>query len=317
MKHNTWRTLLHVPDVRALLTGFLLLSSAMIFTTLGVVYLMAHGLLEKKFHLYAVYRDGTGIIKGAKVLLNGVEIGMVDDVQLDLRTARPILHLSISDRYRELIRVDSRAFFKRDRNMVSDRALNIEMGKSPLAMQSGDTLYLDPPEDLESAITSLASLTAHVSRTLDRVDSVLARVTDTSTSMGALLMKDDLYRSTMRTLTQIDMAANSGNRTLAQINDVSSVLQRRIPVLLDRADSLGANLNRTTQSTDSLLVQGQDLLRQTRELAGDARLIARQGTTLLDRSDRLFGGLSQSFWLRGYLLPARQSEDRLPSGDVP
>lgn len=311
MRTAGWKELLHVKDVRSLLTGALILASAIVFATILAAYLLSHGLLEPRFRLFAVYQDGTGMIRGAKVLLNGVQIGVVEQVELG-PDARPVLELSIHRRYRELLRLDSRAYFKRDRNVVSDRVLNIEMGRDPRMLSPGDTLQLSDPEDLETALNSVAGLAVQLQSTLNRVDSLLSMASDTSTTIGALLVKDDLYRRTLATVENVDRIARMGTTGVERLNSIGGQLDRDLPLLLRRSDSLGASLVSSARRADTLSRLGVDLLQRGQDLSNQAASLGARSSDLLDRGDRLMDGLSRSWFLRGYFQPRREPSDRLP-----
>ncbi len=148
MKDVEWKDLLRIREVRHFLTGSVLLASVIVFSATAAAYLLRNDLFEPKYTAYALFEDGTGMSRGAKVLLNGVQVGTVEAVRLDLSDTKVVLELSLKHRYAALIRRTSAAYFKRDRNVVSDRVLNIEKG-DPSAPQllPGDTLKLGPPQD--------------------------------------------------------------------------------------------------------------------------------------------------------------------------
>ncbi|MBK9577683.1 MAG: MCE family protein [Fibrobacterota bacterium] len=299
MRHSTWKEILQQREVRNMLTGALLLGSLVVLAGAFVAYALRHELFPDNYTVYAVYEDGTGMSGGAKVLLNGVQVGTVDSVTLSLRDAQVILRLSLKRQYQTLLRRNSVAYFKRDRNMVSDRALNIERGdpSAPL-LEDGDTMALGPPQDIETALGSLADLTVQFRQTLLRVDSLLLLVTDTHTTIGAVLVKDDLYRKTLTTVDHFDQAARGSNQVLERVDRIGRVAEATIPRILNESDTLATNLRRSSVYAESLGVSGLELLHSTQELTERTQGLLNGGDTLLGKGNRFMSGVERS-WLLG------------------
>lgn len=301
MKSATWKDLLQLKEVRNFLTGAVLVASAIVFATAAVTYLIHNDFLERKYTVYALYEDGSGMARGAKVLLNGVQVGVVQHVGLT-HDARVVLTLELQLKYQRLIRRNSLAYFKRDRNMVSDRVLNIELGagESPL-LREGDTLALGEPKDLETTLGSFASLTTQFKGTLTRVDSLLHLVTDTNTTIGAVLVKDDLYRKTVKTVETIDRAAAHGDRAVRRLDNVGASMETSVPRILTEADSLAKVLGRSARSADTMGRLGVHLLRRGDTIADQVELLTDDGANLIDRGQGMLDN-TQKHWLVGRIV---------------
>jgi len=316
-KEVDWKDLLRLGEMRHFLTGSVLLASAVVFFATAAAYMLRNDLFERKYTAYAVFDDGTGMSRGAKVLVNGVQVGTVENVRLS-SAAQVILELSLKQRYADLIRRNSVAYFKRDRNMVSDRVLNIEKGdpKSP-QMRPGDTLTSGPPQDIETALGSLANLTVQFRATLTRVDSLLKMVTDTHTTIGAVLVKDDLYRQTMATVIAFNRAAGQGTKTLSRIDHLSRVADENVPRILLSADTLGHELRHTVSTADSLGKASLQLVHSTQDLADHAQGIAKESDILVGKGNRLMQGVERSWLLGGFMAPPDPLDKRVPLGPLP
>lgn len=312
MKSATWKDLLGLKDVRNFLTGAVLLTSLVVFSTASVAYLLHNDFLERKYTVYALFEDATGMSRGAKVLLNGVQIGSVKAVRLT-PDARVVLVLDLQFKYQSLIRRNSAAYFKRDRNLVSDRVLNIEQGdpRDPM-LQTGDTLVLGPPQDIETALGSLASLTTQFRNTLTRVDSLLRLVTDTHTTIGAVLVKDDLYRRTLRTVESIDRAAIRGDRTIQRVDKLGAVVERGVPRLFEQSDSLASTLQRTASNTDTMSRVGLHLIRRGDTLLDQVQAVTANGGDLIDRGQGMMDAAGKH-WLVGKVVGGAKKPPPAPA----
>jgi len=315
VKGFSWKEVLQQREVRHLLTGALLVGSLVILAGAFVAYALRNELFPDNFTVYAVYEDGTGMSSGAKVLLNGVQVGTVDSVSLSLSDARVILRLSLKRQYRPLLRRDAVAYFMRDRNMVSDRALNIERGdpsKPPL--EDGDTLSLGAPQDIETALGSLADLTVQFRQTLRRVDSLLLLVSDTNTTIGAVLVKDDLYRKTIATVDHFDQAAQGSRQVLERVDRLGGVAEATIPRILQESDTLAINLRRSSVYAESLGVSGMELLHSTHDLTLRTQGLLSGGDSLLGKGNRFMNGVERS-WLLGRFM--KESAKPAPKDSAP
>ncbi|MCB9495694.1 MAG: MCE family protein [Fibrobacteria bacterium] len=323
-KTTDWRDLLHVRDVRSLLTGLLLLGSFVIFATTAGAFLTSRNFLDRKMEIKVRFPDGTGLTKGGKVLLKGVQVGALETIDFD-NDGQVVLTLSVQTRCREskldcrtndFIRLGAVANIIRDRNLVSDRVINIvssfDQRVPPLG--NGEWLVSGTVMDVQATLDSLAALTQHLRGTLLAVDTVLRMVTDTNGALGALLVKKDLYLQTMHTLSTVDQAAVRTGAVIASFDRLGQRLETDIPRLMARTDTLAGNLATASLRADTAMAEGLDLLRRTSALAQETELLVRDGGHLLDRGNRLIDGLSGSWFLRGYVRPDRSPQDRIPVG---
>lgn len=316
MKNATWKDLMALKEVRNFLTGAVLVASCIVFATATITYLIHNNFLERKYTVYAIFEDGTGMSRGAKVLLNGVQVGSVGGVSLT-PDARVVLALDLQLKYQKLIRRHSVAYFKRDRNMVSDRVLNIEkcIPTDPV-LREGDTLELAAPQDIETALGSLASLTTQFRFTLTRVDSLLHMVTDTHTTIGAVLVKDDLYRKTLRTVVSIDEVAQHSDRTVERLDRMAKVAETSLPRILANTDSMSVSLNRTAQNVDTMGRLGVNLLRRGDTIADQVEGLTDSGSKLIGRGQGMLDGV-QSHWLLGrFVKPPKKPSTGRTSEDT-
>lgn len=329
MKKNTtdWRDLLHIRDVRSLLTGLLLVGSFVIFATTTISFLTSRKFLDGHYVLHVRFPDGTGLTKGGKVLLKGVQIGTLESIDFD-ENGQVVLALSLETRcadgripcrHNDLVRRGAVANVIRDRNLVSDRVVNIvdTLGSGRNPLEDGEWLASGTVLDVQATLDSLAALTQHLRNTLSQADTVLRMVSDTNGTLGALLVKKDLYLKTMEALTTVDQVASRSASVVGSFDRLGGSLERDIPRLVHKADTLVGSLAATSRKVDTIANSGMKLLQRGDRLADEADLLVDDGTNLLDRSNRMVDGLSKSWFLGGYLRPERVPEDRVPVGVAP
>lgn len=314
-KTTDWRDLLHVRDVRSLLTGLLIVGSLVILATTAGAFLTSKRFLDSHYKLFVRYPDGTGLTQGGKVLLRGVQVGTLESIDF-APDGSVALGISIASQYRKFICRGAIANVIRDRNLVSDRVINIvdtlHTERPPL--QNGEWLVSGTVMDVQATLDSLAVLTNNLRSTLAKADTVLRMVTDTSGSIGALLVKKDLYNQAMSTLSMVDQAALRGGHAIETIDHLGGQLNNDVPKLLAQTDTLARSLNGTARRADTVVTVGLRLLSRGEAMADDADAMVKDGGALLDRTNRMVDGLSRSWFLRSYVRPATSPEDRIPVG---
>jgi hypothetical protein len=140
--------------------------------------------------------------------------------------------------------------------------------------------------------------------TLTRVDSLLHLVTDTNTTIGAILVKDDLYRRTMTTVAAFDHAAVRSGKTLDRLDKLGSVAEFEVPRILAETDTMATGLRRTSVTAESLGIAGLRLVRTTQILADSAQKVAERGDVLVGKGNRLMTGIEHSWLLGRFMAPA-------------
>lgn len=314
-KTTNWRDLLHVRDVRSLLSGLLIVGSIVVFATTAGALLTSKRFLESHYTLHVRYPDGTGLTQGGKVLLRGVQVGTLERIDFDA-DGSVRLDISISSQYAQFIRKGAVANVIRDRNLVSDRVVNIvdtlQTDRPPL--RSGEWLVSGTVMDVQATLDSLAVLTNALRNTLAQADQALRLVTDTSGTLGAILVKKDLYNRTMQTLSMVDDAARHGGKAIETFDRIGTRLDQHVPTILARTDTLALGLTATARKADTLVSRSLRLLDRGDAIADDADVMLDDGGHLLDKSSRMVDGLSRSWFLRGYVRPNRAPEDRVPVG---
>ena len=168
--------------------------SAGLFINLTLVYLLTDGgaeILHRTVPVRTYFDDGTGLVRTADVLLDGIKVGEVKAVRLSNTsdTARAIeVQMNIRKDFLHAIPDDSQTEITAD-NLVGDRYINIQRGKSARNIVANDELKRVPPTPNFDPADLIASLNA----TLKRTSALLDQVENPATPLGALVKTEDLY----------------------------------------------------------------------------------------------------------------------------
>lgn len=263
---------------RNLLAGFLVFASLIIFFVGMVLVFQKKGLFELRYTLNAIFDSGIGLREGADVLFNGVKIGRVESMTLyrdaGKATGRVVLHLSLDRKFQAFITDRSVAFALRDKNLVSDRVVNIEtLEQGGRMLEHDDTVAVTDSRDIETVLSGLTKLMGKMDMLINNIENVVHLSRSPHSTVGALLGSRELYDDLLRGVHNIDSAVNEGREVMARVNGIGDTLQTGIQGLLKRADTTAYLLTRTAE--------------QAEKLSTHANRLADRGETVLARVDDL------------------------------
>ncbi len=291
---------------RDLLAGFFVATAAITFLV-GVALLFARkGLFELRYTIAAVFDSGIGMRPGADVLFNGVKIGQVESLNLlghgahDVSQGKVVLNLTLDRKFQEFITNRSVAFALRDKNLVSDRVVNIEtQGAGGTVLKDGDTILVSNSRDIETVLTGLTALMGKMDQLINSIDQVVVMSKDPNTTVGAMLGSRELYDRLLAGVNNVDTAVTEGRRVLGRVGIMADTLHSSLTGVLARADTASIRLVRTAEETERLGVQAN-------VLAGHGEIILRrmdqillQGAGKLDQAGDLMDAVSSLWFIRG------------------
>ncbi|NBV13707.1 MAG: MCE family protein [Sphingobacteriia bacterium] len=127
---------------------------AVIILILGFNYLKGTSLFDGTFRLYSEYENVDGLTVGSKVLINGMQIGQVNALTIDLETHKIRVDFSMS--VNELKIPDDSKAMVYSVDLLGTKAINIILGKS--------SVYLKDEEQIADSLAT--SFTSQVQKEL-------------------------------------------------------------------------------------------------------------------------------------------------------
>ena len=321
-RKSNWSHLLLIHEIRVLLDGAVLVSSILVMLAFVAGYLHTHNAARQEFRAQVLFDDGTGLVRGTKVMVRGVEVGSVEEIDLNDQ-GRVVMTLRIPQSYRHMIRTNWVCYPMRDRNMVSDRVLNIDdttldpemrrrnLRNYPSLPATGEiTFQTAQGRDLESVLQTVAGLASQVQTTLNRVNDILTKVNDTTNSLGMVLNRKDAYLLGMSALRETQAAVEEGRVGVGSLVRTGALIERRTPLFLDSMRTLVSSATRSARVAEHLMGQGDTLFQKTGGVVDKV-------DDLLDRSDRLIDGASNTWPVRSMLKNSGSRLDQVPAGPQP
>ena len=236
-----------------------------IFITAGLGLMMAALLilggtgnfLSKKSHYSVFFPNSEGLIPGAKVVLSGIQVGAVDQIDFEKGKGRVQIGIAVGKQYAEWIRKDSTAEIV-TQGVLGDKYIALSGGNlSEAPLEPNSMIPNKPSKDLsrfisqgDELLNSLNRIASSVETLLERLESekrsetIFQGMAETAKNLSSASYKLDQelnelnLRKISKNLNAILEKINQGNGTLgALVNDHG---------LYDDAKALlgGANRNR-------------------------------------------------------------------------
>lgn len=293
---------------RNLLTGFFVSSALVTFAVLIIVLFEKKGVFELQYKLSAVFENGVGLRPGADVLFNGVKIGRVQSLNLmsqrdpTMSAGKVCLDLTIDKKFQDFITSRSVAFALRDKNLVSDRVVNIEtLGPGGMVLKSNDTLAVSDSRDIETVLSGLTKLMGKMDLLINSIDGIVTMSKDPRTTVGAMLGSRELYDRLLASVNHVDTAVGQGREVLGRVQLLTDTIHSTLGGFLSRADTTSERLVRTADQVEKLSVHANVLADQSETILRRMDQIMLQGAGKLDQAGDLMDAVSHLWFIRGKL----------------
>ncbi len=222
---------------RELTRGRALTISAFLLLILGLAGWGLKGVASRQWAwqdtmlLKAEFPTISGVEKGARVRVQGMDAGVVDSIGIPDAPGRPVvLNLRIDRRLMHLIRSDARATIA-TQGVVGARFIEILPGRADApSLASGSAIEVAMPVEfndlVREASTSLRRLDATVAaaeKGLNEFNAIATSIREGKGSLGKFIQDDEAHRKLVA-LTQ------TGEKTLHDLDENLSALKRTWPI---------------------------------------------------------------------------------------
>jgi len=279
------------------------LVGAFVLAAIALVFMMlafnkqTQQLFEKKFTLHGTLHDAQGISTDTHVIVSGLDIGSVDDLDLtpDNRIA---VTMKILEKYHGLVRTDSRGALSK-LSVIGNAAIEIRPGspEKPL-MPDGSTIVLEEPMSMDQMMSQVSPVLQDVKATLTHINE-LSRSIDpkdlNAVVRNLAVLTDNLKiitnqfatpQGTATTAAAMQSLAATLKETQARVAEMQPFIKNAnaasadLPGLVTQSRKLGTQLNTTMGTVNYQLQALPDMVVRTRQILDDtdATLQAIQNT---------------------------------------
>jgi phospholipid/cholesterol/gamma-HCH transport system substrate-binding protein len=269
-----------------ILVGIFVLAGVVLFTVGLFLIGSRHNAFDRHMEFYTEFSNLSGLAKGAKVRVAGMEAGQVTEIQIPTSPAsRFRVKMQVESKLRGLVRTDSLVSIETE-GVVGDTFLLIKSGtpqapsaansstlpsKEPLDLSAlldkGNGLMTDATKTIKDADKTIQQLGTDIHTTLGTTNTTIANVDDVVTGIkqgrGAvgLLLRDQQFAGEVReTLDKANQATGSLAHASGQADQMVSNLQaRNLPQKIDdtmnSAKSAAAQLDSTAKQLNQTITE--------------------------------------------------------------
>ena len=233
------------------------------FVLVGVAALLAgiflvgsqEGLFHPTFHVSAYFTTVEGVRSGSAVRLAGVDIGVVDKVDVSPSDARVHVALRLDSRMRGFIKKDSYATIVPE-GLVGNYYIDVTVGsRTGEQIEDGDFIQSREATRLSTVLDTTQVILENIRHASSELNEILTSVHQGHGTLGKLIVSEDIYKR----LAHISSRADSGLAIeLGDIKrlsvDVHDVVQRA-DTLMAKANAVAAKLNDGSGTIGALLTE--------------------------------------------------------------
>lgn len=264
---------------------------------LGAVLFMVgknEHLFEEKYRISTVFSEGFGVKVGYPVLLLGVQVGKVSDVEFtEQNDAR--FTLAILKRYQNKIRTDSKAKIEKSGGFFGDPQVEIRPGnKNYPVVPEGGHIESEEPFDL-------SELKAEADRMVGDLKLKMHRVDDIITDVAAAV---DSGKTAMN---NIGKASDKVVGVLGNVDDtvieVKQQISKQVPAAMEKVhanlDAVGDVMRDVKQSVATLRPAFDDVRQASKDLSAlihnDVPPLVQSAQSTMDDLNEIVVGAKKTF----------------------
>ncbi len=206
----------------------------------GFNYLKGIDFFSPTNKYYATFDNVDGLHKSNAVIVNGLSVGMVSDIQLMDNQNNILVQLDIDE---TLVLNDSSVAALTSTDFLGTKGIVLTIGNSDKLLSPGDTLISYRDKGLEELLAGAAPVANNLNVTITRINEILVGLKGSGEKINSTL--DELERS-IRNVNEI-METNKTN-----IQQIATVTKTTIRNLNQKIDRLGPILKKTDGVLDSL-----------------------------------------------------------------
>ncbi|MBR1961353.1 MAG: MCE family protein [Alistipes sp.] len=211
----------------------------------GIRFLSGLDVLGRSRNYTAHYEQVNGLQDAAAIVINGVKVGQVTGVKLNLEQGGVDVNLSVSKDYN--IPTDSKAMMF-SAGLMGGKSIEIKLGEATEYLKSGDTI--------QTGVT------------LDMFDTLANELGDIKSRVATLL--DNLNQTISGVDSLIDDNSKNLTKTVASLNAVMADLKKSN--IIGNIDGFCATLNQNGEKLDSIISDINSVTHALNEQQSGAKL---------------------------------------------
>jgi len=194
-------------------------------------------IFESTFRLKSPFENVAGLRTGAAVRLSGIDIGVIETINLPETPGGAVLvTMRLDTEAQRLIKKDARALIETE-GLVGSKVVSIEGGSLKTAhVEDGDVIISRSPIDLTAILDSFDETARYMQLVTQSLDDITSQISKGQGTIGKMVYDDQLY------VKFVDVVERSDSLFIAIYNQMNR---------------MGQVITIISQSTDSMLARVQ------------------------------------------------------------
>lgn len=265
------------------LAGTFVLVAVGLLVWLLITSQKTQNLFEEEITLYATMSSIQAVNKGTDVIISGLDIGSVTDVDID-DSNNVIISMSILKKYQKLIRTDSIAqLFNLKFAMLGKEVIEISVGSPNLpVIEDGSTLPFKESLNLVELINRFEPVIGNLQESITRINEILQTIDPEQ--LGTDLHNISSISDNLKVIS--DQVAQGKGIAGSAVFDEK---------MQDDVVTTAENLKTITEQTQDLIEQVKVLLKSLQKQVDEIPELTEKVKPLLDEADRTLKA-SQQIW---------------------
>ena len=225
---------------------------------LGFNFLKGKNLFRKEKYIYAVYEDIQGLTKSNPVVINGLQVGTIANLNGGKDLRRIIVSVSLT----QDVNIPKNSLAVINPNLLGSTSLEIKLGNSNIFLKSGDTLLTTLSggafDEALKMINPVLYEVRNATRSLDSLLRVIGNVFDPMTQSNIRGILDNLNRTTASfaySAASLQAILNPQTGALGHALEHVKAFTENLSLSRDTLNSIMSNANRATANFASLDLQ--------------------------------------------------------------
>ena len=209
---------------------------------IGFKYLKGSGIFKKETHIYAVYADVQGLKQSNPVVINGLQVGRIENLDGGKDMKRILVTVSLS----KDVNIPSNSLAVINPNLLGSPTMEIQLGDAGTYLKNGDTLLTTLSGGaFDEAMKIINPVLYEVKNAVKSLDSVLTTVT----TVFDVRTKDNIQSI----LANVNTATASFVVTSHSLQQLVDVQNGALGHSLENMNTFTSNLNTNNNHLDSIM----------------------------------------------------------------
>lgn len=224
----------------------------------GIKFLKGSDIFQKENTYYAYYNDVSGMLVSSNVLVNGLRVGYVKEIEATNERADNFLVTFTCSSDIKIPQDSKITLFSAD--LLGSKALKLQLGTSSKIIEDGDTLSSD------RELGMLDNLGASVTPLMNNLDSIL-------TSLNKIL-NAQTQASLQNTITNLETTTSKLSSISCDLDNLMTSEKTKLAKIIENTESITANFKENNEKLSNIIANVDNIV--------DSAAKANIGTTLIE-----------------------------------